>query len=69
MTQKSTMMTTANLDSTPEPPKTQRKTRRPRKKASPASKKLPSNPFMNEILELVTEQKTDDKEGCYTSRV
>ena len=61
MTQKSTMMTTANLDSTPEPPKTQRKTRRPRKKASPASKKLPSNPFMNEILELVTEQKTDAK--------
>ena len=55
------MMTTANLDSTPEPPKTQRKTRRPRKKASPASKKLPSNPFMNEILELVTEQKTDAK--------
>jgi hypothetical protein len=54
-------MTTANLDSTPEPPKTQRKTRRPRKKASPASKKLPSNPFMNEILELVTEQKTDAK--------
>jgi hypothetical protein len=61
MTQKSTMMTTANLDSTPEPPKTERKTRRPRKKASPAAKKLPSNPFMNEILELVTEQKTDAK--------
>ena len=61
MTQKSTMMTTANLDSTPEPPKTQRKTRRPRKKTSPAAKKLPSNPFMNEILELVTEQKTDAK--------
>ena len=61
MTQKSTMMTTANLDSTPEPPKTERKTRRPRKKSSPASKKLPSNPFMNEILELVTEQKTDAK--------
>ena len=55
------MMTTANLDSTPEPPKTERKTRRPRKKASPAAKKLPSNPFMNEILELVTEQKTDAK--------
>jgi len=54
-------MTTANLDSTPEPPKTERKTRRPRKKASPAAKKLPSNPFMNEILELVTEQKTDAK--------
>ena len=61
MTKKSMMITTANLDSTPEPPKTQRKTRRPRKKASPASKKLPSNPFMNEILELVTEQKTDAK--------
>jgi len=61
MTQKSTMMTTANLDSTPEPPKTERKTRRPRKKASPASKKLPSNPFMNEVLDLVTEQKTDAK--------
>ena len=61
MTQKSTMMTTANLDSTPEPPKTERKTRRPRKKASPAAKKLPSNPFMNEILELVSEQKTDAK--------
>ena len=62
MTQKSTMMTTENtLDSTSEPPKKVRKTRRPRKKASPAAtKKLPSNPFMNEILELVSEQKTDD---------
>ena len=61
MTQKSTMMTTENtLDSTPEP-KTVRKPRSPRKKASPAAtKKLPSNPFMNEILELVSEQKTDD---------
>ena len=53
------MMTTANLEN-PEPPKVERKTRRPRKKASPAAKKLPSNPFMNEILELVDEQKTDD---------
>ena len=54
------MMTTANLEN-PEPPKVERKTRRPRKKASPAVKKLPSNPFMNEILELVDEQKTDAK--------
>ena len=64
MTQKSTMMTTENtLDSTSEqPPKKVRKTRRPRKKASPAAtKKLPSNPFMNEILELVSQQKTDAK--------
>ena len=52
-------MTTANLEN-PEPPKVERKTRRPRKKAAPAAKKLPSNPFMNEILELVDEQKTDD---------
>ena len=52
------MMTTANLEN-PEPPKVERKTRRPRKKASPAVKKLPSNPFMNEILELVDKQKTD----------
>ena len=60
MTQKSTMMTTENtLDSTPEPSKKVRKTRRPRKPA--AIKKLPSNPFMNEILELVSEQKTDAK--------
>ena len=61
MTPKSKMMTTENtLNSTPEP-KTVRKPRRPRKKASPAVKKLPSNPFMNEILELVSEQKTDVK--------
>ena len=53
------MMTTANLDSTPEPPKTERKTRKPRKRAT--AKKLPSNPFMNEILDLVAEQKTDAK--------
>ena len=61
MTKKSMVMTTESLDATPEPPKATRKTRRPRKKASPASKKLPSNPFMNEVLELVTEQKTDAK--------
>ena len=53
-------MTTANLEN-PEPPKVERKTRRPRKKAAPAAKKLPSNPFMNEILELVDEQKSDAK--------
>jgi len=34
-----------------------KKTRKPRKK--PVVKKLPSNPFMNEILELVSKQKTD----------
>ena len=60
MTKKSMMMTTANLEN-PEPPKVERKTRRPRKKATPAVKKLPSNPFMNEILELVDQQKTDAK--------
>ena len=54
------MMTTAILEN-PEPPKVERKTRRPRKKATPAAKKLPSNPFMNEILELVDQQKTDAK--------
>ncbi len=55
------MMTTENtLESTPEP-KTVRKPRRSRKKATPSVKKLPSNPFMNEILELVSEQKTDAK--------
>ena len=36
-----------------------KKTRKPRKTA--ATKKLPSNPFMNEILEFVSEQKTDAK--------
>jgi hypothetical protein len=61
MTKKSMVMTTESLDSTPEAPKPARKTRRPRKKASPAAKKLPSNPFMNEVLELVNEQKTDAK--------
>ena len=35
-----------------------KKTRKPRKTVT---KKLPSNPFMNEILELVSEQKTDLK--------
>ncbi len=34
-----------------------KKTRKPRKKT--VVKKLPSNPFMNEILELVSKQKTD----------
>ena len=60
MTKKSMMMTTANLEN-PEPDKPVRKPRRARKKASPAVKKLPSNPYMNEILELVDEQKTDEK--------
>ena len=61
MTKKSTMMTTENtLESTPEPPVV-KKTRRPRKKASPAAKKLPNNPFMNEILELADEQPTHAK--------
>ena len=36
-----------------------KKTRKPRKTA--ATKKLPSIPFMNEILELVSQQKTDAK--------
>ena len=53
------MTTTASLDSTPEPSKPVRKTRKPRKTA--AVKKLPSNPFMNEVLELVSEQKSDLK--------
>ena len=35
------------------------KTRKPRRKN--VVKKLPANPFMNEILELVSEQKTDAK--------
>ena len=51
MTQNSMMTTTGS-------PRT-KKPRRPRKTA--ATKKLPSNPFMNEILELVSEQKTDAK--------
>ena len=44
------MMTTTGSPRTKKP-------RKPRKTA--ATKKLPSNPFMNEILELVSEQKTD----------
>ena len=51
MTENSMMTTTGS-------PRT-KKPRRPRKTA--ATKKLPSNPFMNEILELVSEQKTDAK--------
>ena len=51
MTENSMMTTTGS-------PRT-KKTRKPRKTA--ATKKLPSNPFMNEILELVSEQKTDAK--------
>ena len=52
MTENSMMTTTGS-------PRT-KKTRKPRKTAAKA-KKLPSNPFMNEILELVSEQKTDAK--------
>jgi hypothetical protein len=37
------------------------KTRKPRKPRKTAPKKLPNNPFMNEILDLVVEQKTDAK--------
>jgi len=59
MTRKSMMTTTESLDSTPEPSKPVRKTRKPRKPA--VVKKLPSNPFMNEVLELVSEQKSDLK--------
>ena len=51
MTENSMMTTTGS-------PRT-KKTRKPRKTA--ATKKLPSNPFMNEILELVSQQKTDAK--------
>ena len=50
MTENSMMTTTGS-------PRT-KKTRKPRKTVA---KKLPSNPFMNEILELVSEQKTDAK--------
>ena len=53
-------MTTANTLEDNEPPKqVSRKTRKPRKKT--AVKKLPSNPFMNEILELANEQTTHAK--------
>ena len=51
MTQNSMMTTTGG-------PRTTRKPRKPRKTAT---KKLPNNPFMNEILDLVSEQKTDSK--------
>jgi len=37
------------------------RTKKPRKPRKTSIKKLPSNPFMNEILELVSEQKTDAK--------
>ena len=54
------MMTTENtLEDNPAPKQVSRKTKKPRKK--PVVKKLPSNPFMNEIFELVSEQKTDAK--------
>ena len=52
MTENSMMTTTGS-------PRT-KKPRKPRKTAT-KTKKLPSNPFMNEILELVSEQKTDAK--------
>ena len=39
-------------------PRTPRKPRKPRKTAA---QKLPTNPFMSEILELVSKQKTDGK--------
>ena len=52
------MTTTNSMMTTTGSPKT-RKPRKPRKTA--ASKKLPSNPFMNEILELAVQQKTDAK--------
>ena len=59
MTKKSMMMTTANTLEDNEPPKqVSRRTRKPRKTTV---KKLPSNPFMNEILELASEQKTHAK--------
>ena len=55
------MMTTENtLEDNPAPKQVSRKTKKPRKKAA-SIKKLPSNPFMNEILELVSEQKTHAK--------
>ena len=53
------MMTTANTLEDNDPPKqVSRRTRKPRKTAP---KKLPNNPFMNEIFDLVSEQKTDAK--------
>ena len=50
-------MTENSMTTTTGSPRT-KKTRKPRKTVT---KKLPSNPFMNEILELVSEQKTDAK--------
>jgi len=50
------MTTTKSMKTTTGSPRT-RKPRKPRT----ASQKLPSNPFMNEILELVSKQKTDAK--------
>ena len=58
MTRKSMMTTTASLEDNTPPKQVSRKTRKPRKTTV---KKLPSNPFMNEILELASEQKTDAK--------
>ena len=50
------MTTTKSMKTTTGSPRT-RKPRKPRT----ASQKLPSNPFMNEILELASKQKTDAK--------
>ena len=52
------MTTTASLEDNPPPKQVSRKTRKPRKTTT---KKLPANPFMNEILELASEQKTHAK--------
>tara|TARA_Y100001960_G_C14374836_1_gene680901 strand:- start:162 stop:695 length:534 start_codon:yes stop_codon:yes gene_type:complete len=53
------MMTTENtLEDNPPPKQVSRRTRKPRKTAP---KKLPNNPFMNEIFDLVSQQKTDAK--------
>jgi len=62
MTRRSTtMMTTENtLEDNPAPKQVSRKTKKPRKTTTKI-KKLPSNPFMNEILELASEQKTHAK--------
>ena len=50
------MTTTKSMKTTTGSPRT-RKPRKPRT----TTQKLPSNPFMNEILELVSKQKTDAK--------
>ena len=50
------MTTTKSMKTTTGSPRT----RKPRKTRT-ASEKLPSNPFMNEILELASKQKTDAK--------